>query len=201
MNNDQKAIQIVIEFDGKLLNHILGAVGVPGWSRYARQLLDSYLIPVEWIAGQKPEPLGVMLDFDHIRMPHYNLDGIDLSLCWLEAADFTSASLKDASIGSCPNAIFRGARLHECEFLGDISGCHFEDATGLDTAKFGLAVYQSGNPPVGLPPDALAACRLDTEPPQANPRAPRNPMEPTGFQQAPLKCHASIHVIPTGNLR
>jgi len=198
VNNDKQAIQIVVEFDWRLLNLILSNGGVPAWNRFSRRLLEGGLIPVTWTAGEEPDPVGVMLNFDHIRMPHYHLDGIDLCLCWLEAADFTGASMKDASIGSCPDALFRAARLHGCEFLGDISGCHFEDATGLDTAKFGLAVYHPGNPPIGLPPQALAVCLPDVAPPPTDPRLPRNPMEPTGFQQAPLRCHASIHIVPIG---
>lgn len=196
IGND-KAILVVIEFDSELLHRIWGEGGVASWNSFVGRLFDHNITPPAWDAGNEPMPICVSLDFNHLRMPHYHLDGINLVFCWLEKSNFTGASLKNAKLGSCPNALFNGARLHGCEFFGDISGCDFTEATGLDVAKFELAVYEPNNFPVGLPPGVLAICKPFALPPPENPRLPRNPMEPT-YSQGPLQCSASINFVPTG---
>lgn len=63
---------------------------------------------------------------------------------------------------------------------------------------FDKAVYDLANPPLGLPPEILAICRPTAAPPPADPRKPSNPQEPSGYGTAPLRCFATINVVPTG---
>lgn len=186
-------IQIVVEFRRDLLGHF----DVPQWNVFVAKLLSHGLIPPIFTPGEKPEPLSVLLDFRGLRRAHYRLDGIDLRLCWLQDADFTGASLRNARLGCGRNVSYKGARLHGADFRHvEISGCVFTDALGLESALFNSASYDPGNPPIGLPSDILAACKAEAEPPPDDRRQPTNPMEPTGFRQAPLRCLATVHMVP-----
>jgi len=188
-------IQIVIELRHDLLGHFT----VPEWNSFVSELLSRGLMPPVLTPGQKLDhPITVMIDLRGLRRSRYNLDGIDLRLCWAEGASFENSSLRHMRAPCARNASYRGARLDHSDFSGgvEISGCDFTGATGLDTTHFDGAVYDPANPPVGLPSEILACCQPEAEPPPLDRRQPTNPQEPTGFRQAPLKCHASIHVIP-----
>lgn len=189
----QAYIQIVVEFRRDVLNHF----SVPEWNAFVADLLGKHLIPPIHALGEKPEPLSVLLDFRGLKRSHYRLDGIDLRLCWLEGASFEFASLRKARLGCGRNVSYKGSRLHGADFHHvEISGCDFTDCVGIETAIFENAVYDPANPPVGLPPEILAICKPEAEPPPTDRRQPTNPAEPTGFQQAPLRCLATIHLIP-----
>lgn len=194
MNNGDTAIQIVVEFDRSLLQYC----DVGQWNAYVASLKSQYLAPCIMTPGEPPPAISVVFDFSRLQRAHYNMDGIDLSICWIELADFTGASLRNARLGCGRNVSYRGARLHGADFSGgvEISGCDFTGALGLEEANFDGAAYDPANPPTGLPPSILDICLAEAEPPPSNPRSSTNPMEPSGFQQAPLRCHASIHVIP-----
>jgi hypothetical protein len=132
-----------------------------------------------------------------LKRAHYHLDGLNLRLCWLENADFTGASLRNFRSGNGKGISYRCSRLHEADFRHvEISGCNFTDATGLETALFENSVYAPTNPPIGLPAGILAQCKAEAGPPPVDRRKPSNPMEPSGFQQAPIKCFATINSIP-----
>ena len=196
--NQGSAIQIVVEFHRDLLGHF----DVPSWNAFVADLLEKGLIPPIHSPGEKPEPIGVLLDFRGLKRSHYRLDGIDLRLCWLEDASFDFASLRNAKLGCGRNVSYRGSRLHGADLRNvEIRGCDFTGCVGLETALFDDAAYAPANPPVGLPPEILAQCKAEAEPPPTDRRQPSNPQEPTGFQQAPLQCHASIHLIPLGGLQ
>ena len=193
----QAAVQVVIEFDKALFGHVVGERGVAGWNAFAGCLFDRRLLAACWPPTESPPPLVALLDFRGLRRAHYGLDGIDLRFCWLADADFTGASLRDARLGCGRDVCYRGARLHGADFRHvEISGCTFADALGLETALFDNAVYDPTNPPVGLPPELLAVCKPNAEPPPTDRRLPANPAEPTWFRQAPLRCHATIHWMP-----
>lgn len=195
VKDSETAFQIVLEFDKGLLQHF----DVKQWNSFMSDLLSKDLTPPLYTPGERPHPVSVMLDFHGLRRAHYRLDGINLSLCWLERADFTGASLRNARLGCGRNVCYRGARLHGADFRDvEISGCDFSDAIGLAPEMFLGAAYDPANPPIGLSQDILAVCRAESEPPASDPRAPSNPQEPTGFRQAPLRCHATIHTINWG---
>jgi len=199
---NHRAIQLLVEFDRTLLSHVLGEGGVPAWNRLVERLLEGGLTPPTWTAGGEPEPLGVLLDFTRLRMPHHRLDGINLRLCWLAGADLTGASLRNARLGCGRNVSYKGSRLDNADFRHvEVSGCDFTGCVGLETALFEDAAYDPANPPVGLPADIIAVCKPEAEPPPDDRRQPTNPMEPSGFRQAPLRCNASIHLVPVGGLR
>ena len=189
----ETAVQVIVEFDKGLFQHF----DVPGWNAFVANLVARNLVPPAWTKGERLEPLAAMLDFRGLRRPHYRLDGIDLRCCWLERADFTGASLRDARLGCGRDVCYKGARLHGADFRHvEISGCDFTDAVGLDAALFDGAAYDPANPPEGLPPGILALCKAEADPPPSDPRQPSNPAEPAGFRQAPLRCHATIHMVP-----
>ena len=186
-------MQVVVEFDKSLLSRF----DVSGWNHFVQNLMAHKLIPPMWVSDERPSPLGVLLDFSGLQRMNYRLDGIDLSMCWLENADFTGASLKNAQLGCGRNVSYRACRLYGADFTGiEISGCDFSDATGMETALWDGAVFDPANPPKGLPENILAKCLPDASPPPENPREPRNPQEPTGFTVMPLKCVATIHTVP-----
>lgn len=186
---------VVVDFRADILQHF----DVPAWNDYMAKLTSINLVPGDWAAGSRPPPLVMMLDFSGLRRAHYHLDGIDLRFCWLEGADFSGASLRDARMGCCRNARFVHSRLHRADFRDvEISGADFSGAYGLDAARFEGSVYWRGNPPAGLPDAVMAVCKPDAEPPPSDGRHPRNPREPQGHQQSPLRCAASIHLVPGG---
>ena len=192
-NGNKVTMQVVVEFDKSILSRF----DVPGWNAFVADLMSYKLIPPMWESGERPPPLGVLLDFSGLKRMNYRLDGIDLSMCWLGDADFTGASLKNAQLGCGRNVSYRACRLHGADFTGiEISGCDFSDATGMETAQFDGAVYDPANPPKGLPENILASCLPDALPPPENSREPRNPAEPTGFTVMPLRCTATIHTVP-----
>ena len=184
---------IIIEFHHELLGHF----NVPEWNAFVAGLVERRLLSICWSRTERPPLLVMMIDFRGLRRAHYKLDGIDLRHCWLADADFTGASLRNAWMGCGRNACYKGARLHGADFRHvEISGCDFTDATGIETAMFDDAMYDPANPPKGLPPEVLAVCKPEAEPPPADRRQPTNPVEPTWFRQAPLKCQATIHMMP-----
>lgn len=188
---------IVVEFRRDLFGLVIANLGVAGWNRYIADLLEKELIPPSWLQGQRPPPLAAMIDLSKLRATHCRLDNIHLGLCWLQEADFSSSSMKGAKMGCGRGVSYRGCRLDNADFRDvEISGCDFADARGLDTAMFDKAVYDPANPPKGLPPEILAACRPTAAPPPADPRKPKNPMEPSGHGVSPLRCHATINVVP-----
>jgi hypothetical protein len=191
------AIMIVVEFRKDLFRRIVAELGVDGWNRHVADLLERELIPPAWLEGTRPPPLAAMIDLRGLRATHCRLDGIDLRPCWLADADFTGSFLRDARLCCGRNVSYKGCRLDGADFRGvEISGADFTDATGLETALFDKAVYAPANPPTGLTPGILATCRPEAEPPPASPRQPSNPQEPSGYGEAPLRCFASIHVVP-----
>lgn len=193
----ETAIQVVIEFDRTLLNHFT----VAQFNAFIGGLLSRGLTPPIFVPGDTdPDPIAIMIDFNGLRRPHYDLDHIDLRMCWLADADFTGASLRHARMGCGRNVCYRdGARLHGADFRGvEISGSDFTGALGLDTAQFDGAVYCPSNPPVGLPASVMALCKPEAAPPLVDRRSPSNPMEPSGYRQSPLRCSALIHAITFG---
>jgi hypothetical protein len=190
---NQPFIQIILEFRHDLLSHF----DVATWNAFINDLMAKNLIPPIYTPGEKPEPLSVLLDFRGLKRSNYRLDGINLSLCWLQDADFTGASLRNARLGCGRNVSYKGSRLHEADFRHvEISGCNFTDALGLESALFDGASYDPANPSIGLPPEILAKCTPDAEPPPVDRRKPSNPMEQC-FRQAPIKCFATINLIPS----
>jgi hypothetical protein len=199
VNACDSAIMVVVEFRKDLFGLIVANLGVAGWNRYVANLLEKDLIPPSWAQGQRPPPLAAMIDLRGLRATNCRLDDIHLGLCWLQDADFSGSSLRGAKLGCGRGVSYRGCRLDGADFRGvEISGSDFTGATGLDTALFDGAVYDPGNVPIGLPPEVLAVCRPTAEPPPSNPRKPTNPQEPSGYGEAPIRCFASIHVVPIG---
>lgn len=187
------AMRIVVEFDRSLLSHF----SVSAWNDFIDGLMAMNLTPITWSPGERPPPLGVLLDFSRLQRAHYRLDGIDLSMCWLEDADFTGASLKGARLGCGKNVSYRQARLDLADFSDgvEISGCDFTDATGLETALFDGASYGLADQPKGLPPEILAVCKAKADAPPADPQkvsAPRH------LSEVPLRACVTIHATPMG---
>lgn len=191
------SIHLIVEFDKELFNHVVGERGVAGWNDFVGDLFERRLLAACWASTEMPPPLVILFDFRGLRRAHYRLDDVDLRCCWLQGADFTGASLKNSHLGCGRGVSYRKSRLHGADFRHvEISGCDFTGAAGIETAIFDGAVYDPANPPLGLPPETLAKCKPEAEPPPADHRLPTNPMEPW-FRQSPLRCHATIHIAPT----
>ena len=191
--NTKTYTQIIIELDRNLLSHFT----VSSWNAFLADLMAKNLISQTWSPGERPPPLGILLNLSHLRRPHYRLVGINLGpSCWLSDADFEGANLERATLGCCPRTNFKRARLAGAFFLGTISSCDFTDATGIEEAHWLDASYDAGNPPLGLPSHIMALCQIEPETPKG-PREPENPAaEPTGHTVAPLNACITIHEIP-----
>lgn len=176
------ATQVIVEFDQSLFRH----VGVAKWNTFIGDLLRLGLVPIAWSRGERPPPVGVIFDFRGLRVTHCRLDGIDFTFCDLGGANFQGSSLKNAKLGDCPKANLRGTKLQGAEFRGDVSGTEFAGAI-TDGTDFAHAYYLSGHPPIGLPPQTLAAIES----------VPRNPDGRTDEPfTPPLRARVTIHEVP-----
>ena len=187
-NPEQQGVMVVVELGKDLLNHF----SVSEWNAFMVDLMVRNLIPTCWEAGKSPPPITVDLNFRRLQRAHYRLDGIDLSLCFLDHADFSQTSLKNARLGSGKNVSYRGARLQGADFRGiEISGNDFTDCIGVEPAMFEGAYYDPDNPPKGLPPEVLAVCVGDEE----------TAVRPTSGQsfptESPLHACVTIQRVPT----
>jgi len=158
MEADGRSIVLTVEFGWKLLNHILGVGGIAAWNDLLARLVDRGLTLPAWNAGDEVDPLFVMLDFSHMRMPRRVLDGIDWGDCNLSKAILDQSSLRNARIGNCPWASFRGARLQGAVICGDVSGADFTDAQGVVLAG---STHDPRHPPTGVSPSVLAQSTTD----------------------------------------
>jgi hypothetical protein len=186
-NEQPKGIMVVVELRDGLLNHF----SVAEWNAFMADLMSRDLIPAVWASGKRPPPVTVDLNFKGLQRAHYRLDGIDLSLCYLDHANFTGASLKNARLGAGKQVSYRGARLQGADFRGiEISGNDFTDSQGTDPAMFQGAYYAPDNPPKGLPPEVLAVCERDEA----------TAVRPTSGQsvptESPLRACVTIQRIP-----
>ena len=191
--NTKTNTQIIIELDRNLLAHFT----VSAWNAFLADLMAKNLISQTWSPGERPPPLGVMLNLSRLRRPHYRLVGINLGpSCWLADADFEFANLENAMLGCCPRANFKGSRLAGATFFGTISSCDFMEATGIEDAHWEEASYTAGNPPIGLPLHIMELCQIEPDPQPKGPREPEIPAVPTGHTVAPLSACITIHNLP-----
>jgi hypothetical protein len=146
------AVQVVVEFDQSIFRHFR----VGQWNEFAAELVRCCLTPVAWSKGEQPSPIGVMFDFSGLRATHCRLDSIDLTFCDLDGANLEGSSLKGAKVGDCPRAKLRRTWLQGASFRGDVSAADFTDAR-IEGTDFSDAHYLTESPPLGLPPDAMAA--------------------------------------------
>ncbi len=174
------AVQIIVEFDKSLFCHFT----VCQWNEFMANLVRRNMTPVAW--EKRPPPLGVMFDFRGLRRANYRLDGIDLTFCDLDDANFEGASLQNAKVGSCPKANLRNARLHGASFRGDVSNCDFTDAKEICEADFRHAYYYDGSPPIGLPAEVLASCEV----------LPPSDEDIPSVPEQPLRACVTIHEVP-----
>lgn len=201
---DRTAKQVMIEFDRSLLSHF----NVSSWNEFVEALVRRELVPTAWAPGERPPPLGIMFHFHRLQRRHYILDGIDLSLCSLDNADFEGASLKGAQLGCGRNVSYRGARMDAgTDFRNiEITGCDFTGGIGLELALWDGAVYDQSNPPIGLPTEVLARCKAEPPEPVAPPKLndpdddepldPFNPVPRAPFGECPLRACITISEMP-----
>lgn len=189
--NPVRAIQVTTEFDKGLFLWIVAEGGAKAWNSFVADLFQRELLGACWGKGDRPPPVAVMLDLSGISLCHKRLAGLDLSQCWLENADFEGSSLKNSRLGCCPKANLRRTWLQGASF-NEVTGCDFTDAH-LHGVDFDNAVYDPADPPKGLTPDLMAACKPA---PNEPPRNRHDPIESSGFSFAPLKCRASVHFMP-----
>ena len=192
--SNRTAMQIMVECDHSLLPHF----SVTAFNSFIDGLVKMGLLPTVWDPTvERPPVLGVMLNFSRLQRRNYRLDGINLFFCWLENADFTGSSLRNARLGCGRNVSYRNCRLDNADFQeAEISGCDFTGCSGIETALFEGAVYDPANPPKGLPESILDRCKPAAAPPLKNPRQPSNLQEPSGYTVAPLRACVTIHEIP-----
>lgn len=187
-NGQPRGVMVVIEFDKGLLQHF----DVASWNVFVADLLSRDLIPAVWTDGAPP-PITVVFDFRRLMRAHYKMDGIDLSLAYLDHADLTQASLKGARLGFGKNVSYRGARLHGADFKGiEISGCDFTDSAGVEPLSFAGAYYAPDNPPKGLPAEVLAVCEEETGDPSPRPRRASDQVDKSYYTESPLRACVTI---------
>jgi hypothetical protein len=177
------ALQIIMEFDAALFRH----VGVSKWNDFVGELRRLGLVPVAWAKEERPTPLGIMLSFEGLQARHCRLDRLDFTFCDLTGADLDGSSLKGAKICDCPGANLRATRLQGAEFRGDMSSCDLTGAA-VEGADFRHAYHYEGKPPLGLPPEAMAAIKVV-------PKEERDGDADEPFMQ-PLRVKAVIHEVP-----
>lgn len=189
------AIQVVIEFDKDLLQHF----DVAQFNSFVNALFEKNVLAACWSPTERAPALVVLLDFTRLQRAHCVLDNLNVSLAWLAGANFEGASLKGARLGCCPRANFRSARFdHATDFRHvEISGCDFTGAVGIESAMWAGAVFEPSNPPKGLPPEVIALCRPEADPP-SDPGEASNQRNPSRLPHAPVRCRATIHVVPSG---
>jgi hypothetical protein len=70
----------------------------------------------------------------------------------------------------------------------EITGCDFTGAIGMELALWDGAVFDEGNPPIGLPPEVLAKCKAEPPEPVApqKPNDPDEPIDPFNVPRAPF---------------
>jgi uncharacterized protein YjbI with pentapeptide repeats len=176
------AAQVIVEFDKSLFRR----VGSARWNAFAGELVRRGMAPVAWSQGERPPPIGVMLDFRGLRARRCRLGAMDFTFCDLSQADFSGSSLQGAMIGDCPHANLRGTSLQGAEFRGDVSGCDFTGAT-VEGADFRHAYYEEGDPPIGLPVATLGAVERVTKETDGGPEEP---------SMNPLRVRATFHEVP-----
>src|ERR1035437_2411792 len=86
---------IIVEFRHDLLGHF----DVPGWNAFVARLFERRLLAACWSRTDRPPPLVALIDFRGLRRAHHRLDNVDFRYCWLQDADFTGASLRNARLG------------------------------------------------------------------------------------------------------
>lgn len=139
--------------------------GVVIWNCWVSSLYHRGLILPSGHDGDPDPVLMVGLDFSRGDLSGLRMDGIDLAWAWLEGTDFTGTSLKNARIGFCPHAIFRGSDLTGAELCGDIGTADFSGAL-VGGVHIGFCCsHDIGSPPAGLPPELLSRCRKDRDDP------------------------------------
>ncbi len=179
------AMLVAIELDRSAFQHFT----VASWNEFVGELARRGMTPIAWSKGERPPPIGVILNFRGLRRAHYKLNGIDLTLCDLEGAEFEGASLKGAKLGPCPGANLRNARLQGAAFRGDISGADLSGAELHDT-DFRDSYYFDGTPPVGLPAEALATCKSEPA------SAPGDGDMPATPPERPIRATVTISEMP-----
>jgi uncharacterized protein YjbI with pentapeptide repeats len=189
----ERGILLSLDFNATLFNHILREAGVPGWNRFATDLFNQNLTAVVWKPTDRPPLLDIGLDFSWLKAQQKNLDGIDLSLCWLQGSNFDQASLKGAKIGCCPKSSFRGTNLQGATFY-EITGCDFTGAY-LDGVVFTDATYDPSDPPIGLTAELRSVCTADAKEVKQN-MTHADQEDLAGFTEEPLDCSATILLIP-----
>lgn len=133
--------------------------GIKQWNAWVKAAFSSGLLFPSGESLNGEDPLIMLgLDFSGGDFRGLLLDEIDLSMSWLEGADFTGALLRGALIGCCPHAIFKEADLSSAILGGDISGTNFHGSS-LAGSDLGSCFYQRSLPPIGLHPEFLAQCR------------------------------------------
>ena len=176
------AAQVIVEFDKSLFRR----VGSARWNDFAGELVRRGMVPVAWSQGERPPPIGVMLDFRGLRARRCRLEAKDFTFCDLSQADFSGSFLQDAKIGDCPQANLRGTSLRGAEFRGDVSGCDFTGAT-VEGADFRHAYYEEGDPPIGLAVATLGA--IECVPKEAS-------GGPEELFMHPVRAKVTIHEVP-----
>jgi len=180
-NGTRWAVQVIVEFDAGLFRHFR----VAAWNQFVGDLVRRGLTPVAWAKGERPPPVAMEFEFRGLRAAHRRLDGINLTFCDLAHADLEGSSLKGAKIGDCPRANLRDTKLQGAEFLGDVRRADFTGAA-IQGTSFLQAYHYEGEPPLGLPPDALAAIR-------SVPREMGDGDEPF---MPPVRARISVHEVP-----
>lgn len=130
--------------------------GIEEWNHWVQAIAPL----VTQGAGCLSEALIVGLDFSSSNLIGMDLDGIHLSLAWLEDVDFSRASLRGAKIGCPVRAVFRGADLAGAMICGDVTGTDFRGAY-LDSISLEDCGYEQSSPPLGLPDHLLTQCKED----------------------------------------
>lgn len=178
----QWAAQVIVEFDKSLFRR----VGSAKWNDFVGELVRRGIVPVAWSQGERPPPIGVMLEFRGLRARRCRLGAMDFTFCDLTQADFSGSFLQDARIGNCPHANLRGTSLRGAEFRGDVSGCDFTGAA-TEGADFRHAYHEEGDPPIGLPVATLGAIECVTKETGGGPEDP---------SMRPLRAKATFHEVP-----
>lgn len=150
--------QLTIGLDHDFFFAVIAGFGVSGWNAWVSSMLygDNLMLASE--DDRHLPPVWYDLILDGMDCSGAQLDGVNLGVTSTENAQFKKASLRGAVFGLVTHSDFREADLTRADFrLSEISACRFEDAC-LDGIKIRGALYDSHDPPVGLPDDLFACC-------------------------------------------
>lgn len=155
---------VTIKFNNKMFLEILNRYGVSGWNAWINAISTQNLTYPSYNTTENPPSIQVDFYLRDIDLSNRELDGIDLTMVYVDGGIFCHSSLYGSKIILANKCVFVGADLRTASFEScDVSGANFTDAM-LDSINWERTFYYKGIPPIGLPEDVMTRLKqLDAD--------------------------------------